>query len=74
MINNGRIFRFLLKPVSRGQCVIWLNSAVQKFAERPDSLRVMQRGGNTTAKPGQSGILRALADAISRIRSALPGA
>ena len=73
MINNGRIFRFLLKPVSRGQCVIWLNSAAQKFAEQRDSQRILRRGGNATDKPGQSGILRALADAISRIRSALPG-
>jgi len=33
LINEGQIYRFLLKPVSRGQCRLWLQSAVRKYTE-----------------------------------------
>ena len=33
LINEGQIYRFLLKPVAKGQCRLWLTSAVRKFEE-----------------------------------------
>jgi serine/threonine-protein kinase len=32
LINHGRVFRFLLKPVSIGQCRLWLASAFRRHA------------------------------------------
>ena len=33
LINHGQVFRFLLKPLSPGQCRIWLASAVNRHLE-----------------------------------------
>jgi DNA-binding NtrC family response regulator len=41
LINQGQVFRFLLKPVPQAQCRIWLRSAVSKHLElvqSPDNL------------------------------------
>ncbi|HSG90835.1 MAG TPA: response regulator [Pseudomonadales bacterium] len=49
LINHGQVFRFLLKPLSIGQCRIWLSSAVSRHLEllqRPDAVsryRVAER-------------------------------
>ena len=41
LINQGQVFRFLLKPVPQAQCRIWLQSAASKHLElvqSPDNL------------------------------------
>lgn len=42
LINHGQVFRFLIKPLSVGQCRIWLSSAVNRHRQllaRPDISR-----------------------------------
>jgi serine/threonine-protein kinase len=41
LINHGQVFRFLLKPVSTGQCRLWLASAFR----RHEDLRARVAGG-----------------------------
>ena len=43
LINQGQVFRFLLKPVPQAQCRIWLRSAVSKHLEMLQSPDVMLR-------------------------------
>ncbi len=31
LINQGRVFRFLIKPVQRAQCAIWIRSAINRY-------------------------------------------
>lgn len=51
LINDGQIYRFLLKPVAKGQCSLWLNSAVRKFGELQSAPR---RRGLSPGGTGQS--------------------
>lgn len=44
LINHGQVFRFLLKPVSTGQCRLWLASAFR----RHEDLRARVAGGGPT--------------------------
>jgi DNA-binding NtrC family response regulator len=37
LINSGKVFRFLLKPVHTAQCKIWLASAARKFLEAAET-------------------------------------
>lgn len=37
LINSGKVFRFLLKPVHAAQCKIWLASAARKFLEAAET-------------------------------------
>jgi hypothetical protein len=73
LINHGQVFRFLLKPVSTGQCRLWLASAFR----RHEDLRARVAGGDpapraSTAReapaPGRSWSLKELG---ARLRAVL---
>lgn len=72
LINEGQIYRFLLKPVSRGQCRLWLSSAVRKFEELAGSERALARHKvNDDANGQHSGLLTLVRAGFDRLRSRL---
>lgn len=74
LINHGQVFRFLLKPVSVGQCRLWLSSAVSRHAEllaHPDAVRRYQvEAPGTAARPPW---LAGMISGVRRLRSRLLG-
>ncbi|MEM8768344.1 MAG: response regulator [Pseudomonadota bacterium] len=75
LINEGQIYRFLLKPVSRGQCRLWVSSAVRKFAELAGSESAIAR--HRVAAPAKAAegakLFDNLRGAFSRLRARLTG-
>ncbi len=61
LINHGEVFRFLLKPVSIGQCRLWLASAVNRHEElvsRPGATgrhRVIRQADTTGSPAAETG-------------------
>ena len=71
LINEGQIYRFLLKPVSAGQCRLWLTSAIRKFAE-------LAGNGESTARyqvdaTADTGLLQRMKAGLKELRSRLRG-
>ena len=71
LINEGQIYRFLLKPVSAGQCRLWLTSAIRKFEE-------LAGNGESTARykvdaTEDSSLLQRMKAGLERLRSRLKG-
>ena len=71
LINEGQIYRFLLKPVSPGQCRLWLTSAIRKFEELAGT-------GESTARykvdaAEDSGLLQRMKAGLERLRLRLEG-
>ena len=77
LINQGQVFRFLLKPVPQGQCRLSLNSAVEKYSELTVSPSAVARhrveAPETPAETTESRMLTALMSTIARLRSRLRG-
>jgi DNA-binding NtrC family response regulator len=77
LINQGQVFRFLLKPVPQGQCRLSLNSAVEKFSEMTLSHAAIARHRvdvtETTGETVESRMLTALMSTIARLRARLRG-
>ena len=71
LINEGQIYRFLLKPVSRGQCRLWLNSAVRKFEELAGSTESIARYKVKAAQ--DTGLLSRMKAGFDQLRSRLRG-
>ncbi len=74
LINHGQVFRFLLKPVSVGQCRLWLSSAVCRHAEllaEPDTKRRYRVDAPETSS--QPAWLAGVISGVRRIRSRLLG-
>lgn len=75
LINHGQVFRFLLKPVSVGQCRLWLSSAVCRHAEllaQPEAQRRYQV--ETPDAAPQPSWLAGMITGVRRLRSRLLGA
>ncbi len=76
LINEGQIYRFLLKPISRGQCRLWVSSAVRKFTELAGNEGAVAR--HRVATPAKSvedpNLFTNLRGAFSRLRARLTGA
>ena len=71
LINEGQIYRFLLKPVPPGQCRLWLSSAIRKFEE-------LAGNGGSTARykvnaTEDAGLLQRMRAGLERLRSRLKG-
>ncbi len=74
LINEGQIYRFLLKPVSRGQCKLWLSSAIRKFDELAGSEASLARYRVDVSKEAAgSGLLQRMKVGLDRFRSRLKG-
>ena len=77
LINQGQVFRFLLKPVPQGQCRLSLNSAVEKYSEMTVSPSAVARhrveAPETPTETTESRMLTALMSTIARLRSRLRG-
>jgi DNA-binding NtrC family response regulator len=72
LINEGQIYRFLLKPVSRGQSRLWVTSAIRKFAELSQNSRAVDRYRVVAAaEPGATGLLAAFKTGFETLRSRL---
>ncbi|MDZ7824783.1 MAG: hypothetical protein U5R48_00520 [Gammaproteobacteria bacterium] len=62
LINHGQVFRFLIKPLSVGQCRIWLSSAASRHLEllqSPDvaaRYRAAERDEGREVADGRAGI------------------
>jgi DNA-binding NtrC family response regulator len=73
LINEGQIFRFLLKPISKGQCRLWLDSAVRKYSDLVTNSgaavrhRVARQAETDTSVA--SPVLSLLKSGIARIRA-----
>lgn len=69
LINSGDIYRFLMKPVSQGQCRLWLNSASNRHLEL--------QGGEVSVQiraAQRPGLLSTITGAISKLFGRAPGA
>ncbi len=77
LINQGQVFRFLLKPVPQGQCRLSLNSAVEKYSELTVSPSAVARhrveAPERPTETTESRLLTALMSTIARLRSRLRG-
>jgi DNA-binding NtrC family response regulator len=74
LINEGQIYRFLLKPVSLGQCRLWMTSAVRKFEELASSDEALARHQvNVGEDVRSSGLLNRVKAGLDRLRSRLRG-
>ena len=72
LINEGQIYRFLLKPVSRGQCKLWLSSALRKFEELAVSEDALARYRVDNAEHlSGSGLFERAKNGLRRLRSRL---
>ena len=72
LINEGQIYRFLLKPVSKGQCKLWLSSATRKFEELAASETALARHRvNTADESVSSGLVRKVKDGLNRLQARL---
>lgn len=70
LINHGQVFRFLLKPLSVGQCRLWLSSAVNRHEElltQPGAVRRYRVAA--TAEPETGGMLAGVLDGVRQLRS-----
>ncbi len=74
LINEGQIYRFLLKPVARGQCRLWLTSAVRKFEELTTSEEALARH-RVEVDPAVrgSGLFNRMKTGLHRLRTRLRG-
>ena len=70
LINEGQIFRFLLKPLSRGQSRLWMASAIRKFAELTRSEEHLAR--YRVSKPAE-GFLGSIQLGWRQLRARLKG-
>lgn len=68
LINSGDIYRFLMKPVSQGQCRLWLKSAANRYLEL--------QGDDVSAQiqaAANPGLLSTISSAISKLFGRTPG-
>ncbi|TVS10049.1 MAG: response regulator [Gammaproteobacteria bacterium] len=75
LINHGQVFRFLLKPVSVGQCRLWLSSAVSRHAElvtHPEAVQRYKVTGSTAAVR-EGALLSGVVEGVRRLRSRVLG-
>ncbi len=71
LINDGQVFRFLLKPVPRGQSRLWIQSALRRFAELTAHADP-QRHRAAPAQPDEApGWFQAIGARIRRLRKRL---
>ncbi len=74
LINEGQIYRFLLKPVSRGQCRLWLESAARKFEELAGSDEALARHRvNVDEEVRGSSLFSRVKAGVDRLRTRLRG-
>ncbi len=77
LINQGQVFRFLLKPVAQGQCRLSLNSAVEKYSELTVLPSAVTRHRvelpEAPAETTESSMFKTLMSTISKLRSRLRG-
>lgn len=74
LINEGQIYRFLLKPVSLGQCRLWLTSAIRKFEELAGSEGASARHRVSVGEDVRaSGLFHRVKTSLDRLRSRLRG-
>jgi DNA-binding NtrC family response regulator len=72
LINEGQIYRFLLKPVPRGQCRLWLTSAVKKFEALANSEEALARYRVSVGEDApESGLLTRMKAGLNKLRSRL---
>ncbi len=75
LINHGQVFRFLLKPVSVGQCRLWLSSAVTRHTElmaHPETVQ-RYRVPESTASDRQGALFSGVIAGVRRLRSRVLG-
>jgi serine/threonine-protein kinase len=68
LINSGDIYRFMMKPVSQGQCRLWLNSAATRYLEL--------QGGDAPAQnlaTQNAGLVSIISGAIAKLFGRIPG-
>lgn len=71
LINHGQVFRFLLKPVSVGQCRLWLSSAVSRHEElltRPGVVQRYQVAADAP-RPAETSVLGGMLAGVRQLRS-----
>lgn len=71
LINHGQVFRFLLKPVSVGQCRLWLSSAVSRHEElltRPGAVRRYQVASDAP-RLAETTVLAGMLAGVRQLRS-----
>ena len=72
LINEGQIYRFLLKPISKGQCRLWVTSAIRKFTELAGNAREVARYRVATVEdPAQTGWLESFRIGLQKLRARL---
>lgn len=71
LINHGQVFRFLIKPLSVGQCRIWLSSAASRHLELLQSPDVAARYRAAERDEGQKSLMGELASGVRSLKSRL---
>jgi serine/threonine-protein kinase len=71
LINHGQVFRFLIKPMSVGQCRIWLSSAASRHLELLQSPDVAARYRAAERDEGQKSLMGELASGVRGLKSRL---